>query len=181
MPYNAGSPFVVPAGWSGGRLPCSPDRGTETHVLSLKAQYALKAVIALARNGTDEVQLTADIAETQAIPKKFLEQILLDLKHNGVVVSRRGKAGGYMLRKSPDLITFGEILRIVEGPLAPLPCLSRTAYRRCDTCRDEASCEIRRVFAKVAEANRAILDNTTIADSLKGQGLPESNPARLVG
>lgn len=150
-------------------------------MLSLKAQYALKAVIALARNGTDEVQLTADIAETQAIPKKFLEQILLDLKHNGVVVSRRGKAGGYMLRKSPDLITFGEILRIVEGPLAPLPCLSRTAYRRCDTCRDEAACEIRRIFAKVAEANRAILDNTTIADCLKGQGLPESNPARLVG
>ncbi|MFN7165750.1 MAG: RrF2 family transcriptional regulator [Pannonibacter sp.] len=150
-------------------------------MISLKAQYALKAVLALARVRPDDVLMTAEIAESQGIPKKFLEQILLDLKHQGVVVSRRGKTGGYMLRKSPDLITFGEILRIIEGPLAPLPCLSRSAYRRCDGCADEAACEIRRVFARVAEANRRILDGTTIADCLAGSGQSESRNASLFG
>ncbi|MCC4246764.1 RrF2 family transcriptional regulator [Stappia indica] len=150
-------------------------------MLSQKTQYALKAVIALARATPDEVRMTSEIAEAQNIPKKFLEQILLDLKHHGIVVSRRGKTGGYMLRKSPDLITFGEILRIIEGPLAPLSCLSRTAYRRCDGCTDETSCEIRRVFARVAEANRAILDTTTIADCLAPQGQPQTTLASIPG
>lgn len=138
-------------------------------MISQKAKYALRALIALARShGTDDTQLISDIAEQQRIPKKFLEQILLDLKHHGIVVSRRGKAGGYMLLKSPDMITFGEVLRIVDGPIAPLPCLSRMAYRRCEDCRDERSCEVRRVFARVAAATREVLDGTTIADCISG-------------
>jgi len=136
-------------------------------MISQKAKYALRALIALApTHGTEDTQLIADIAEQQRIPKKFLEQILLDLKHHGIVVSRRGKAGGYMLLKSPEAITFGEVLRIIDGPTAPLPCLSRMAYRRCEDCRDEASCEIRHVFARVADATRAVLDTTTLADAL---------------
>jgi Rrf2 family protein len=110
----------------------------------------------------------SDIAEQQSIPKKFLEQILLDLKHHGVLVSRRGKFGGYQLLKDPEEITFGSILRIVDGPIAPLPCLSKMAYRRCDDCRNEGNCEIRRVFAEVAEATRSVLDNRTIADAIRG-------------
>lgn len=136
-------------------------------MISQKAKYALRALIALSRShATEDTRLIAEIAEQQRIPKKFLEQILLDLKHHGIVVSRRGKAGGYMLLKSPDTITFGEVLRIVDGPIAPLPCLSRMAYRRCEDCRDEASCEVRHVFARVAAATRDVLDRTTIADCI---------------
>lgn len=138
-------------------------------MISQKAKYALRALIALAQShGSEEIHLISQIAEQQRIPKKFLEQILLDLKHHGIVVSRRGKAGGYMLLKSPDTITFGAVLRIVDGPIAPLPCLSHMAYRRCEDCREEKSCEVRRVFARVAGATRAILDGTTIADCIGG-------------
>lgn len=144
-------------------------------MISQKAKYALRALIALARShGTDDTQLISEIAEQQRIPKKFLEQILLDLKHHGIVASRRGKAGGYMLLKSADMITFGEVLRIVDGPIAPLPCLSRMAYRRCEDCREEKSCEVRRVFARVAAATRDVLDGTTIADCISGVAYDEA-------
>ena len=144
-------------------------------MISQKAKYALRALIALARShGTDDTQLISEIAEQQRIPKKFLEQILLDLKHHGIVASRRGKAGGYMLLKSADMITFGEVLRIVDGPIAPLPCLSRMAYRRCEDCQEEKSCEVRRVFARVAAATRDVLDGTTIADCISGVAYDEA-------
>jgi Rrf2 family protein len=140
-------------------------------MISQKAKYALRALVALARaEDPTETVMIADIAERQNIPKKFLEQILLDLKHHGIVASKRGKAGGYMLLKHPGEITFGEVLRIIDGPIAPLPCLSRMAYRRCEDCADEASCEVRRVFARVADATRAVLDRTTVADSIAGEG-----------
>lgn len=110
--------------------------------------------------------IIADISDQQNIPRKFLEQILLDLKRHGLLESRRGKNGGYALLKPADMITFGEVLRIIDGPIAPLPCLSKMAYKRCADCQGEASCEVRRVFAGVAEATRAVLDRTTIADAI---------------
>ncbi|TYR36396.1 Rrf2 family transcriptional regulator [Mesorhizobium microcysteis] len=138
-------------------------------MISQKAKYALRALVALARQDDPaEVVMIADIAERQNIPKKFLEQILLDLKHHGIVTSRRGKAGGYMMLKQPAEITFGEVLRIIDGPVAPLPCLSRMAYRPCEDCADEATCEVRKVFARVAEATRGVLDRTTLADAIGG-------------
>lgn len=140
-------------------------------MISQKAKYALRALVALARlHDGDETQAIPELAERQRIPRKFLEQILLDLKHHGIVASRRGKAGGYMLLRQPSEITFGEILRIVDGPIAPLPCLSRIAYRRCEDCRDEDDCEVRRVFARVADATRRVLDGTTIADCIEENG-----------
>jgi Rrf2 family protein len=149
-------------------------------MISQKAKYALRALVALARaEPTGQTPTVGEIASAQNIPKKFLEQILLDLKHHGIVASKRGKAGGYMLLKPANRITFGEILRIVDGPIALLPCLSVVAYRRCDDCQDEQSCEVRHVFAKVAQASRDILDQTTIADSLDGG---DDNPVlRMVG
>lgn len=135
-------------------------------MISQKAQYAFRALLALARLDDDEVSMISDIASSQNIPKKFLEQILLDLKRHGIVQSRRGKMGGYLLLKEANEITFGEVLRIIDGPIAPLPCLSKMAYRKCDGCDDEEACEIRKVFAKVANATRNILDNTTIADAI---------------
>ena len=135
-------------------------------MITQKAKYALRALTVLAEADADEPVMISDIAAQQKIPKKFLEQILLDLKHHGVVASRRGKQGGYLLLKPAHTITFGEILRIIDGPIAPLPCLSLTAYRRCDDCDGEQNCQIRHVFAKVADATRKVLFSTTIADAV---------------
>jgi Rrf2 family protein len=134
-------------------------------MITQKARYALRALAALAQVDPGEPMMISEIAEQQAIPKKFLEQILLDLKHQGIVASRRGKAGGYLLLKPAHEITYGEVLRIIDGPIAPLPCLSITAYRKCDDCDGEQTCEIRHVFAKVADATRKVLFSTTIADT----------------
>jgi len=104
------------------------------------------------------------------IPHKFLEQILLELKRHGIVQSPRGKFGDYSLLMPADRITFGQVLRILDGPIAPLPCLSRIAYQRCADCQTEENCEIRRVFAKVAESAREGLDRTNIADAIANNG-----------
>ncbi len=136
----------------------------------------MRALIALA--GTDNMMI-ADIAAEQRIPRKFLEQILLDLKRHGIVASRRGRLGGYGLLRSADHITFGRVLRIIDGPIAPLPCLSKIAYRRCPDCKNEATCEIRRVFAKVTESARDVLDRTSIAEAIAGDGLgPGRSPRK---
>ena len=89
-----------------------------------------------------------------------------ELKRAGLVNSQRGRTGGYALLRAPGEITFGEVLRLIDGPIAPLPCLSKVFYRRCDDCREEESCEVRHVFAKVAEATRGVLDSTTLADAV---------------
>ena len=135
-------------------------------MVSRKAKYAFHALLALART---ESMVIPNIAAQQRIPRKFLEHILLDLKRHGIVQSRRGKFGGYALRIPADRITFGQVLRILDGPIAPLACLSATAYQRCADCQTEHTCEIRRVFAKVAESNRQVVDRTTIADALSDE------------
>jgi Rrf2 family protein len=137
-------------------------------MLSQKAKYALRALLELAEAGTGEALLISDIAEKQRLPKKFLEQILLELKRRGLVQSKRGKNGGYALLKPAAAISFGEVIRIVDGPMAPLPCLSRTAYRRCTDCSDEAVCKIRRVFAVTHEATTKVLDRTSLSDAIGG-------------
>jgi Rrf2 family protein len=121
--------------------------------------------VALARAEGGSMTIV-EIAAREKIPRKFLEQILLQLKNAGILASRRGKLGGYALGRPADAITFGEILRLIDGPIAPLPCLSKFSYRRCADCLDESSCEVRRVFSGVAESARAVLDRTSLADSL---------------
>ncbi len=135
-------------------------------MISQKAQYALKAIVVLAKLEPGQAMTTAEIAREREIPHKFLEQILLELKRHGILVSRRGRQGGYMLLRPAGEITFGEVLRIVDGPLAPLPCLSKVAYRRCEGCLDEDTCEVRRVFEVVTTATRAVLDQATVADAI---------------
>lgn len=137
-------------------------------MISRQAKYALRALIALAGAKPGEAVLTAEIAARHRIPKKFLEQILLNLKRHGLVRSKRGSQGGYALLKPSSEITFLQVLRAIDGPIAPLPCLSVTAYARCEDCADEESCEIRRAFAQVAEASRNVLARTTVADALRG-------------
>lgn len=132
-------------------------------MLSSKAKYGLKAMVHLARFGGEGALLIADIAEAETIPKKFLDAILLELKNRGLLTSKKGKGGGYALARPADRIMVGEIVRILDGPLAPVPCVSRTAYRRCSDCSDENACAIRAVMGEVRDAIAGILDNTTLA------------------
>ncbi|MEX1110069.1 MAG: Rrf2 family transcriptional regulator [Dongiaceae bacterium] len=133
-------------------------------MLSHRAKYALRALLLLAQETGDRPLLIADIAKRQKLPKKFLELILLDLKRSGMVRSFRGRHGGYVLARPADTIFFGQIIRLMDGPLAAIPCASLTAYRRCSDCPDEAACAIRRVFRQVRDATAAILDRTSLAD-----------------
>lgn len=135
-------------------------------MISQRAKYALRALVALAKARPEQPLMISEISRGQKIPKKFLEQILLELKRAGIVMSRRGRLGGYALLRAPEKVTFGEVLRLIDGPIAPLPCLSKIAYRRCADCADEAGCEIRHVFARVAIATREVLDRTTLADAV---------------
>ncbi|MDB5473280.1 MAG: Rrf2 family transcriptional regulator [Devosia sp.] len=141
-------------------------------MISQKAKYALRALVSLARAGRGETMMIGEISKQQSIPKKFLEQILLELKRGGFVASRRGRSGGYELLKPPEQIMFGEVLRLIDGPIAPLPCLSKIAYRKCEDCRDERACEIRHVFERVTLATRGVLDQTSLADSLRLEDVP---------
>jgi Rrf2 family protein len=138
-------------------------------MISQKAKYALRALVALSRIPAGESLMISEISRAQAIPKKFLEQILLELKRAGIVMSKRGRLGGYGLLKAPGQITFGEVLRLIDGPIAPLPCLSKIAYRKCTDCAEEQSCEIRRVFARVTLATREVLDQTSLADAVAAE------------
>jgi Rrf2 family protein len=154
----------------------TPYKQSENKVISQKAKYALRALLELAKADQGQAVLISGIAEKQRIPKKFLEQILLDLKNQGLLQSRRGKNGGYTLLKSPNDITFGQVMRIIDGPMAPLPCLSRMAYRRCADCGNEEACEIRRVFADAYNATSKVLDRTTLGDVLSSPALLDDGP-----
>ena len=138
-------------------------------MISQKAKYAFKALFFLAELPRGASAQIEEIATGAGVPRKFLEHILLDLKKKGVVASRRGRAGGYVLLKNPDEMTIGGILRAVDGPIAPLPCISRTAYRRCTDCSDERACVVRRLFADTYAATLLLTDGTTLADALAGR------------
>ena len=131
--------------------------------LSKRTQYSLRALYALARNYGQGPLLIEYLSHEEAIPKKFLEQILLSLKSAGLVASKKGKGGGYVLAKAPEQITIGSVIRSIEGPLAPLPCASETQFRKCEECMDIATCGTRMVMREVRDAIAQILDHTTLA------------------
>lgn len=124
--------------------------------------------------------LIADLAREERIPKKFLELILLTLKNNGILQSKKGKGGGYYLGKPPRAISMGSVIRILEGPLAPVPCVSETAYAKCEECDNEQACGIRIVMKDVRDAMAKILDNTTLADVLERIDKEEQKQAGIV-
>lgn len=134
-------------------------------MISQKARYAFKALIALSRSEPNVSRQARDIATAEQIPQSFLEQIMLELRRAGLVGSRRGREGGHVLLKDPAKITLGQVLRLIDGPVAPLTCLSRTAYRRCDDCEDETACGLRSVFAQAYEATLEVLERVSIADA----------------
>lgn len=148
-------------------------------MISKKTKYALLAMIELAKGREGNPVLIATLAEDGRIPKKFLELILLDLKNLGVVQSRKGKYGGYYLSRKPEEIKLGQIVRGIEGPLALIPCVSQTAYERCDECRDERSCGLRLVMKDVRDATARILDNTSLADVLQRIESEQAKPEMM--
>lgn len=148
--------------------------------LSKKGEYALRSLISLglaAEAGRSLVQV-AELADNEQLPVKFLEQIMLTLKDAGLVESQRGKFGGYRLAKPASKIRIGEVVRLLDGPLAPIGCVSQTAYEKC-TCPDEAHCGLRMLMLDVRNAISGILDRYTLADvvgitlrKLNRDGLP---------
>lgn len=131
--------------------------------LSKRGEYGLRAMIDLVDSSPDDVIPIKDIAERQQIPAKYLEQILLTLKNAGLLNSKIGVSGGYYLAAPPETISLGQIVRVLDGPLAPVRCVSQMAYEPCG-CPDEETCGLRLTMLDVRNAIADVLDNTTLAD-----------------
>ena len=139
-------------------------------------KYALKALLTLADEAAKprpEPLTIEEIARRSGTPKRFLEHILLEVRNAGIIASIRGRSGGYSLIKPPGEVSISELLRTIDGPIAPLPCLSRRAYQRCEDCADEASCRIRKVFAEVFWSYLVIIDSLTLEDMLRSGAVAE--------
>ena len=132
-------------------------------MISQKARYALRALLYLAARGDDAPVQIAEIAEAEKIPRKFLEAILLELKKTGIVRSHRGRSGGYSLGRPAKDISFADVLRVTDGPLALSPCVSVMAYRKCDDCFDEAVCGIRKALLAARDATAEVLESRSLA------------------
>jgi Rrf2 family protein len=133
-------------------------------MLTAKGKYSLKALTHLAALEPGETTQAIEIAESNNIPKKFLDSILGDLRNAGIVYSRKGPGGGYMLARAPRDVKIGHVIRTIDGPLAPIACASRTAYRPCSDCKDVKSCTVRLMMTKVRDAMSDVLDRVTLAD-----------------
>ncbi len=148
-------------------------------MISQKTKYAIKALITLAEEqaaGGSSLRIE-EIANRSNTPKRFLEHILIDIRNAGIIGSRRGRDGGYTLIKSPESISVSEVLRMIDGPIAPLPCLSRRAYQRCDDCVDEKACRIRKVFGDLFAAYLLMVESLTLADLMRDDSVIESTVA----
>jgi Rrf2 family protein len=139
-------------------------------VLTAKGKYCLKALVCLAALEPGESMQAIEIARKYNIPKKFLDAILGELRRAGFVSSKKGPGGGYMLARAPSRVRIGHIIRVIDGPLAPLACASRTAFKPCRDCTDVETCTIRLMMSRVRDAMSDILDNMSVADLIAAQG-----------
>jgi Rrf2 family protein len=133
-------------------------------MLTKKGKYGLKAMVHLAGRPVGETTLVSDIAQANEIPKKFLDTILGELRNAGFVFSKKGKGGGYTLARPPHEIKVGHIVRVLDGPLAPIACASKNSYQRCDDCADEKHCCVRLIMLEARNAIATVLDNRTLAE-----------------
>jgi len=136
-------------------------------MLSKKAKYALKALEYIAKHNDEGPILISEISEKQKIPKKFLEAILLELRKDGILQSRKGKNGGYLLHKKPKDINIGHIIRLIDGPIALVPCVSYKFYHPCPECKDEKTCGLRYAMHQLREASNKILDRFSLAEIVR--------------
>lgn len=141
-------------------------------MLSKKAKYALKAVIYLAKNEDRYVQIS-EIIQAEKLPQKFVEAILLELKKRNFLESLRGKNGGYKLAKNASQISVGDIVRFIDGGLAPVSCVSKLFYKKCNECADETTCEIRKAMKKVRDAIVDVMDKTSLKDAIEDTSIVE--------
>lgn len=132
-------------------------------MLSKKTQYAFKALIYLAEKDSHIPVLISEISKKKKIPLKFLENILLELKNAGILGSKKGKGGGYFFVAHPSKVALAKVMRLIEGPIAMLPCVSLNFYEKCKNC-EEKKCGINRVMKEVRDATLSILENKTVAD-----------------
>ena len=135
-------------------------------MISQKMKYALKALIVLAEEqaGGGRPLRIEEIARRSETPKRFLEHILLEIRNAGIIGSMRGRNGGYVLLREPARVALSDIMRMIDGPMAPLPCMSRHSYVRCEDCRDETTCRIRKVFAEVFWSYLVLIESLSLAD-----------------
>ncbi|RYE79384.1 MAG: Rrf2 family transcriptional regulator [Hyphomicrobiales bacterium] len=138
-------------------------------MLTAKGKYGLKALVHLSHYPMGQLELVSDIASANNIPKKFLDAILSDLRNAGFVQSRKGKGGGYRLARPPEEIRVGSVVRVLDGPLAPIPCASHTRYEACDDC-DVETCQVRHMMVNVRNAIAEVLDSTTLAQMRDADG-----------
>lgn len=132
-------------------------------MLSKKTQYAFQALMYLAQNQKNGPVLIAEIAQKKKIPLKFLENILLEMRKDGILESKKGKGGGYFLAKPADKIILADVMRLIEGPISLLPCVSKYFYEKCANC-DEKTCGLRQILTDVRDANLNILEHKSVAD-----------------
>lgn len=135
-------------------------------MLTQKMKYALKALMELAAEQAGEGQplRIEEIARRSGTPKRFLEHILLEVRNAGFIASTRGRNGGYVLIKDPREVPLSELMRLIDGPIAPLPCLSRRAYQRCEDCTDEKTCRLRKVFGEIFWSYLVLIESLSLAD-----------------
>ena len=146
-------------------------------MLSQKAKYALRALVEVARAEPPGGQLTtAEIAIRAEAPRKFLESILLELTRRGLLISRRGKLGGYALARPADSISFAEVIRVIDGPLALAPCVSRTAFRKCHDCPSLEACTLRGALLKARDATAEVLERYSVAEAARSPAPPAPDP-----
>lgn len=147
-------------------------------MISQKTRYALRALLHLVEKGRGAPVQLGNIAESQQVPRKYLELIMLDLKRAGIVTSVRGPSGGYRLARAPAEISFGEVIRVLDGPIALVPCASVNFYSKCGDCHDEETCAIRRVLAVVRDTSAEILEGTSLADAAAFEEAQEPETSR---
>lgn len=136
-------------------------------MISKKTKYAINALVYLAKRKDEGPILISDIAEAERIPQKFLEAILLDLKKAAILSSKKGKGGGYYLLKDPNEVNLADVMRLLDGPIALLPCVSYLYYERCDECKDEETCGQRDVFLEVRNKTLDTLKQATLTEIIK--------------
>lgn len=144
-------------------------------MLTKKGKYGLKALVDLARLEPGETAFVTEIATRNNIPKKFLDTILLELRNTGILRSKKGPNGGYSLSKPADEIMIGQVIRALDGPLAPIRCASRTAFETCDDCANPEACQVRLSMTDVRDAIATILDNMTLSQFVARNKTAEEN------
>jgi Rrf2 family protein len=139
-------------------------------MLSQKVRYGLRALVELARAGPEQQLTAAELAARADAPRKFLEAILLELSRRGLIVSRRGKLGGYILAKPAPAISFADVIRVIDGPLALAPCVSQTAFRKCDDCPDLDTCALRPALRQARDATATVLERYSLQHAVDDSG-----------